>query len=429
MNPMGSITMTVTPEEQRVFLSLLHSQKSIEQLIQEQEPRQQQPLPDFQEVLDCDDEDMFVFNRQSVDYDKILSFDPNEKAFSHSKKDQALSATAARKAKSRAVQNIVTAVKSCGNIHYQAVALQSALVHPELQQIGKSIGYSGETAQEVKVVLFHQEQQNKMIALARKTEKKNAKPNDDKRSFSQSIFVSIADSPTSNKVGLRARAKMLGLPQTTAWRMFTSAKLMWARLKNLDKSISWSTVKKKKGQRKVTEPMRRALHTWVLNHPNVVDLPIARDTLFIKDPETGVKKRTGKLLLEILVQELHNNLLEPSVNGGLGCARSPTGEVLISDTALRYLLPPQLRPMTERHKQMCGCEVCLSVHSFQSTLNAWRFRQAQRLEAISLIRFTEYSDIVLPGGQHWHPEPKDAILEIQCPTIGNLQFPHWKCVL
>jgi hypothetical protein len=66
-------------------------------------------------------------------------------------------------------------VKNCGNVHHQAVALQGALVHPELQQIGKSIGYSGEAAQEVKVALFHQEQQKKMIALARKTEKKNAR--------------------------------------------------------------------------------------------------------------------------------------------------------------------------------------------------------------------------------------------------------------
>jgi hypothetical protein len=204
------------------------------------------------------------------------------------------------KAKSRAVLNIVDDVKNCGNIHHQAVALQGALVHPELQQIGKSIGYSGEAAQQVKVALFHQEQQKKMIALARKTEKKNARTNDDKRSFSQSVFVSpIADSPTSNKFALRARAKMLGLPQTTARRMFTTAKT--------DACVSRESrriylVKKKKGQSKVTEPMRRALHTWVINHPNVIDSPIARDTLLIKDPETGQKKRTGKLLLEISVE-------------------------------------------------------------------------------------------------------------------------------
>jgi hypothetical protein len=167
--------------------------------------------------------------------------------------------------------------------------------------------------------------------------------------------------------------------------------------------------------------MRQALHAWIINHPNVIDSPIARDRLLITDPETGLKKRTGKLLLEISVRELHNALLEPSKKGGLACAWTFIGDVLISDTALRYLLPPQLRPMTERHKQM-------SVRSFQSTLNAWRFRHTQRLDANS-VRFTEYSGTVLPNGKHWHPKPKDAVQEIQCPTVGNLQFPHWKCVL
>eukprot|EP00966_Prymnesium_polylepis_P334540 7389915-Prymnesium_polylepis.1 len=33
-----------------------------------------------------------------------------------------------------------------------------------------------------------------------------------------------------------------------------------------------------------------------------------------------------------------------------------TGKVLISETALSYLLPPQLKPMPERHKLICGCE-------------------------------------------------------------------------
>jgi hypothetical protein len=120
-----SITMTVTPEQQRLFLSLLSSQKSIEQTIQQQEPCHQQPSPDLQVVPDPNDQDTFVFNGQSVDYAKVPSFTPNEKAFSISKKDQALLAPAARKAKSRAVLNIVEAVKNCGNVHHQAVALKN----------------------------------------------------------------------------------------------------------------------------------------------------------------------------------------------------------------------------------------------------------------------------------------------------------------
>jgi hypothetical protein len=120
-----SITMTVTPEQQRLlFLSLLSSQKSIEQTIQQQEPCHQQPSPDLQVVPDPNDQDTFVFNGRSVDYDKVPSFTPNEKAFSISKKDQALLAPAARKAKSRAVLNIVEAVKNWVFHKQLAVCLQ-----------------------------------------------------------------------------------------------------------------------------------------------------------------------------------------------------------------------------------------------------------------------------------------------------------------
>jgi hypothetical protein len=174
--------------------------------------------------------------------------------------------------------------------------------------------------------------------------------------------------------------------------------------------------------------MRAKLHAWVLNHPHVVDSPIARDMLLIKDPETGRKVRTGKILLEVSVRELHNDLLDLPANGGLDCARSAEGKVLISDTALRYLLPPQLRRMTESHKQMCGCEVCSCFRSLHSTLIGHR-SQASRSLASKTTTTAIYSETVLPGGKPWHPKPRDALQEIQCPNVGDLGFPHWNCVL
>ena len=86
--------MTVTPES---MLSLLPFQMSIQQ-----EPSQQLPPPSLQQVPNCINHDMFVFNTQSVDYDNVPSFNPNEKAFSCSKKDKPLLAPAVCKAKSRA---------------------------------------------------------------------------------------------------------------------------------------------------------------------------------------------------------------------------------------------------------------------------------------------------------------------------------------
>jgi hypothetical protein len=61
------------------------------------------------------------------------------------------------------------------------------------------------------------------------------------------------------------------------------------------------------------------------------------DTLLVKDPITGVKRRVRKLLLYIPIHELHNNLIKLASEGigGLPEARDNFNNVLISDTRLR----------------------------------------------------------------------------------------------
>ena len=46
-----------------------------------------------------------------------------------------------------------------------------------------------------------------------------------------------------------------------------------------------------------------------------------------------------------------------------------------SDTMLRSLAPPKLRPMTDHHKMICGCSNCNTSKYFQESLNAWRKTQ------------------------------------------------------
>ena len=56
------------------------------------------------------------------------------------------------------------------------------------------------------------------------------------------------------------------------------------------------------------------------------------------------------------IRELHNSLLSDSNNSGLKDARDEDGKIIISDSTLRSLLPPQLKKMSARYKIMCGCE-------------------------------------------------------------------------
>ena len=74
------------------------------------------------------------------------------------------------------------------------------------------------------------------------------------------------------------------------------------------------------------------------------EYPIARDTLLITDAESGVKRIVTKLLLECSMQQLHNELIaSPDYGGLLGARHADTNDVIISDTILRSLAPPQQR--------------------------------------------------------------------------------------
>ena len=122
--------------------------------------------------------------------------------------------------------------------------------------------------------------------------------------------------------------------------------------------------------------MRHKLVEWITKNSNVRESPIVRDTLLITDVEYGVKQIVPKLLLKCYMRQFHNELIASPDNGGLLEDRqAKTNYVIISDTMLRSLSPPQLRPMTDNHKMMCGCAICNTSKYFQESLNAWQQKQ------------------------------------------------------
>eukprot|EP00978_Attheya_sp_CCMP212_P013623 scaffold34204_cov39-Attheya_sp.AAC.6 len=79
--------------------------------------------------------------------------------------------------------------------------------------------------------------------------------------------------------------------------------------------------------------------------------------------------------------QLHNELIAPPDQGGLqGARHHESNDVIISDTMMRSLVPPELRPMTDRHKIMCGCTICNTSKYLQTSLNAWRCKHMKHME-------------------------------------------------
>ena len=70
--------------------------------------------------------------------------------------------------------------------------------------------------------------------------------------------------------------------------------------------------------------------------------------------------------------ELHNILVSDTHDGGLKDSRDEYGKIIISDSTLRSLLPPQLKQVSARYKIMCGCECCISAKIIHSSFLSWR---------------------------------------------------------
>ena len=104
--------------------------------------------------------------------------------------------------------------------------------------------------------------------------------------------------------------------------------------------------------------------------------PIIRDTLLIADADSKVKRRVTTLLLECSMKQLYNELVaSPDYGGLVGARHAETNDVIISDTMIRSLAPPQIRPMIYNHKIMCGCDIYNTSKYMQESLNAWRRKQ------------------------------------------------------
>ena len=96
--------------------------------------------------------------------------------------------------------------------------------------------------------------------------------------------------------------------------------------------------------------------------------PIANDCLKLFIDGKVELQLVPKFLLQVSVRELHNSMVSPSEEGGLKEARDADNTIIISDSTLIKILPPQLNKMTYRYKFVCGCERWISANIMHSYL-------------------------------------------------------------
>ena len=80
-----------------------------------------------------------------------------------------------------------------------------------------------------------------------------------------------------------------------------------------------------------------------MHHPQVVQSPIVNDCLKVKIDGHTELQLVPIFLLRVSVRELHHNLVSDTDDGKLKEARDEDNNIIISDSTLRSLLPPQLK--------------------------------------------------------------------------------------
>ena len=120
-------------------------------------------------------------------------------------------------------------------------------------------------------------------------------------------------------------------------------------------------------------------------------------------------------------------MASPPEEGGLKDARAADNNIVISDSTLRKILPPQLNKMTYQYKVMCGCECCISYKIMHYYLLTWsvcclkqiKYRstnlQNRRSSEISILIFETYKNSVQTHSCNIYNTDADMAMEIICP--------------
>ena len=80
-----------------------------------------------------------------------------------------------------------------------------------------------------------------------------------------------------------------------------------------------------------------------MHHPQVVQSPIVNDYLKVKIDGHTEPQLVPKLLFQVCVRELHNNLVSNTKYDGLKEARDKNDNIIISDSKLCSLLPSKFK--------------------------------------------------------------------------------------
>ena len=196
----------------------------------------------------------------------------------------------------------------------------------------------------------------------------------------------------------------------------------------------------RKGHTKINEQINKYLYNWILQHPQVLQSPIANDCLEASIDST-LNNSWFKKIPQVYVRELYNSMVSTVEEGGLKEASNVDNNIIISDSTLQSILPPQLKNMSDRYEVMCSCECCISSKSIHSSLLSWLDRYLSKINDISQNAqntrsgemdnhlFETYKNSMTPHGRHIYATAAAMAMDTMCAyPPSQHELIHCKCV-
>eukprot|EP00978_Attheya_sp_CCMP212_P012464 scaffold31102_cov31-Attheya_sp.AAC.1 len=191
----------------------------------------------------------------------------------------------------RQSKSIQQSILACGNSNEdRSRALTIALKHKSLKDIvAQAVAI---IPKEYATAIRHQQQQTKMIAVA-KSIGNCRKIAEDRKAFITTTLVSMVSSPgkKATKHELDGIQSILGCSRNTAQRTRHRVSAKRAHLQSVqdDKTVKWVVKPRIVFKKKVDDTLIEKVVDWVLRNSNIRESPIVRDTLLIDEDGNGVK--------------------------------------------------------------------------------------------------------------------------------------------
>ena len=266
-----------------------------------------------------------------------LSVEEKARRLSLFMKDSDSSSKSAYNRKRRLIRNLKRTLKALGSDEQGGIILEEALNDPTFYNLKRKARLitSDEHA-------FYSNVTNNLFKCVKQVSDKTSSRGrlNDKERIARDLLVtgvvpSPSNPPAQSSQTLQGTKKYLmehsNVPETTARRILQLGKSRKAILSDpAEQNTTWCVLRERAQYKTMQRTLRDALVNWILSHEHVIPSSLTADTILVFNPQTQKREPVTKLLLQISVRELHDDLIGPPPKGLPSVYEPGTNKLLVS---------------------------------------------------------------------------------------------------